>query len=502
MNLCPQCQFPLSEIVPFCLECGFVPEGEPALDPWHGRIIADRFRLVSKLGAGGMGEVYEAIQEPIGRRVALKVLSEELAENPGQVERFKREAQAASQLTHPNTIVVHDFGQDVDGTLFIAMEFLEGESLDQRLKRSPKPNPEWVVKILSQVCDSLQEAHAAGLVHRDLKPENIFLTHRQNDQDLVKVLDFGIAKVSHSPAGDTMDRLTQQGAICGTPHYMAPEQIRDLPVDHRADIYALGVLLYFLIAGHEPFDAAKVVDLLTMHIKEEPPPIQPQVDDHSEVWRALEHVARHALAKGPEDRPQDVSALRSALTATLGQNVVMSSIGSVTTLTAPPPPKRRLRARVVWGLAVVLLGAAGVIWGLNESTPPPVNAPTPASTEPTNADRLSALFWASDMLDDATSQNSKADQSPTSSVFGLNILGGMEPASKGFGRLKLVIKPSTAKVRLNTVSIPWGPGEQLTLPAGSHQVEVTANGRTVTRRVTVPSGGVKTARFQLTGASR
>ena len=211
MSACPQCHYPLSDVVTFCVECGFAADDGNPTDPWNGRMIAERFRLVSKLGAGGMGEVYEAIQEPIGRRVALKILSEELSTTPDKWKDL--EAQAASQLTHPNTIVVHDFGQDHDGTLFIAMEFLEGESFDQRIKRAGPPTPEWVVKYSARCVILLVKPTRPACPSR--LEANIFLTHRQNDPDLVKVLDFGIAKVTHFPMGDTMDWLTQQ-VDCGT----------------------------------------------------------------------------------------------------------------------------------------------------------------------------------------------------------------------------------------------------------------------------------------------
>ena len=164
-----------------CLECGVTLNAEPLeADPWEGRLIAQRFKVVRKLGDGGMGEVYEAIQHPIGRRVAVKILNEEMAENPQQVERFGARSVRES-VTNPHTIVIHDFGQDDDGTLFIAMELLEGESLAEYLEQHQTMSPEDIVSVLTQVTDSLYEAHEQGVVHRDLKPENIFLTHRANN---------------------------------------------------------------------------------------------------------------------------------------------------------------------------------------------------------------------------------------------------------------------------------------------------------------------------------
>jgi serine/threonine protein kinase len=516
MSTCPSCTLPLSDVVPYCVECGFSATENADRDPWCDRLISGRFRLVSKLGAGGMGAVYEAIQDPIGRTVALKVLSEELAENPGQVERFKREAQAASQLSHPNTIVVHDFGQDEDGTLFIAMEHLQGQSLDERIKDHPPPGPAWVVKILNQVCDSLQEAHDAGLVHRDLKPENIFLTRRSTDPDLVKVLDFGIAKVTHSPTGDTMERLTQQGTICGTPHYMAPEQIRDLPVDHRADIYALGVLLYWLIAGREPFNAGKVVDLLTKHIKEKPPSIEIPAGPEQETWRRLESIALHALEKSPDDRPQDAKALRQALTSALGNNVVMSSTGGVTTITAPPT--RRLRARVVWGLVALIGAAAALVWGLNLFTAEDKAPVAILSTEPTNAERMAALFWADGLMDEIDAGHAPDPETPSTSTpqgapgfWQLDLLSGVKtppqsasskptssPITKKFGEVRLDITPSHASVRIGTVPVPWNPIDRtVRLAVGQYVFDISADGRSTQRRVQIRAGEISIETVQL-----
>ena len=238
MYKCPHCSVVTDLEHATCLACGFAIGGDPDADPWLNREIAGRYRIEGKLGDGGMGEVYRAEQTTMARTIALKLLNDDLAQKPSQVERFKREAQAASQLTHPNTIVVHDFGQCDDGTLFIAMEYLDGMALATVLDEPTRLDPERLVHILAQVCDSLQEAHDQQVVHRDLKPENIFLTTRGDQNDFAKVLDFGIAKLTKAPDGQMVDRLTKAGTLCGTPHYMAPEQIRDETVDWRADIYA------------------------------------------------------------------------------------------------------------------------------------------------------------------------------------------------------------------------------------------------------------------------
>ncbi|MGC6417296.1 MAG: protein kinase domain-containing protein [Bradymonadia bacterium] len=315
MTNCPHCNEPIQSRVPICLACGEVIGDGATTDPWMGRLVAGRFRLESKLGDGGMGEVYKAVQTTMARTVALKILNDELAQKAGQVERFKREAQAASQLTHPNTIVVHDFGQCDDGTLFIAMEYLEGRPLASLLRNESPLSGERIIDILVQVCDSLQEAHDQQVVHRDLKPENIFITQRGDQKDYAKVLDFGIAKLTRAPDGQLVDRLTRAGTLCGTPHYMAPEQIRDETVDWRADIYALGVLLHYALAGREPFDAEKLVDVLTMHLHQPPPAIDWSDENRDPVRLKLEAVARQALEKDREKRPQSARALKTLLLA-------------------------------------------------------------------------------------------------------------------------------------------------------------------------------------------
>ena len=250
--------------------------------------------------------------------------------------------------------MIHDFGQDDDGTLFIAMELLEGESLAECLDRDSTMSPTDIVTVLTQVTESLHEAHEQGVVHRDLKPENIFLTTERTILFTV-VLDFGIAKLSNDIDGHTIERLTRQGAICGTPHYMAPEQIRDDVIDWRADIYALGILLYRLLCGIEPFDASKVVDLLTMHLNETPPPIEWPEGEGSPAQRALEGVALRALSKDRHKRHQSAFEFAEDLRACLEfSSDVPSRVPSQVRRTAPRfLPSRSLK----WSaIAAVIMG--------------------------------------------------------------------------------------------------------------------------------------------------
>ncbi|MBV71235.1 MAG: hypothetical protein CMH52_07780 [Myxococcales bacterium] len=378
MTACPHCSEPIAPTHPVCLSCGQTILGDPNADPWLNREIAGRYRLEGKLGDGGMGEVYRAVQTTMARTIALKILNDELAQKTSQVERFKREAQAASQLTHPNTIVVHDFGQCDDGTLFIAMEYLEGQALAEILNDSKRLSPGRLVNILAQVCDSLQEAHEQQVVHRDLKPENIFLTSRGDETEFPKVLDFGIAKLTKAPDGQMVDRLTRAGTLCGTPHYMAPEQIRDETVDWRADIYALGVLIYYALAKREPFNADKLVDVLTMHLHKDPPNIDWGPDGVEPTYLRLEAVARMALSKDREDRPQSARELKAMLRAALHEN------GTASTLNLNPGrfAKRRVsdalrdyfrnRKNRRWAIGLAFVVLCIIVGHLSESDTPPL----------------------------------------------------------------------------------------------------------------------------------
>ncbi len=392
MKSCPSCGATAEPAARFCLECGHAFEedvGPAAADPWSGRLVAGRYRLLGKLGDGGMGEVFRAEQLPMGRQVALKILKQSLADDAQAVERFKREAQAASQLSHPNTITVHDFGQDDDGTLFIAMELLAGQGLDRVLGDGTVLRPDRTVAILAQVCGSLAEAHGRGLVHRDLKPENIMLITLGEQPDYVKVLDFGIAKVTQSSRGDRLETITRAGAIFGTPQYMAPEQIRGEEIDARADVYALGVVLYQMIAGQLPFAASTVVEMLTKHLSAQPAPITREHGsaDDVEAFARLEAVALRALSKDPNQRQASARAFLEDLMAAM-PHVVLNPLTGMMPQTAPPSPALTVDAIAAPGrttsplttvlIAAILAGLAGAGFLFMRNSPPPPSGAAPA----------------------------------------------------------------------------------------------------------------------------
>lgn len=265
-----------------------------------GRILGGRYRLDSLLASGGMGEVYRATRLHIGDEVAVKVLRHELVENAVTRERFQREARAAARLRHPNAVVIHDFGEEPDGVVFIVMELLDGRSLRQVLDDEGVLEPVRVHQWLDQMCAVLAEGHKLGIIHRDLKPENVIALERPGVAEQVKLLDFGIAKLlDKEDTGHLEPALTKVGTFIGTPSYMSPEQCQGEPVDERSDIYSLGVVLYELLTGQLPFTAKTPTGVAIKHVMDLPKPLREQRPDLSE---AVESVVLRALEKKPEDR--------------------------------------------------------------------------------------------------------------------------------------------------------------------------------------------------------
>jgi serine/threonine protein kinase len=266
------------------------------------------YRILEKLGAGGMGEVYLAEDLKLGRKVAIKILSQEFTTNRDRLHRFEQEASAASNLNHPNILTIHEVGDD-DGHHYIATEFIDGVTLRRKIAASQLDTSE-ILDIAVQVASALEEAHTAGIVHRDIKPDNIMV--RRNGY--VKVLDFGLAKltetIDRSPSdGEASTRVlvhTDAGVVMGTSHYMSPEQARGKPVDARSDIWSLGVVIYEMVAGRTPFEGETSTDVIVAITQKEPPPLARFAPN---VPAELEWIVMKALRKDRDERYQTVKEL-------------------------------------------------------------------------------------------------------------------------------------------------------------------------------------------------
>jgi len=306
-------------------------------DPFVGETLAGKYRVVRPIARGGMGRVYEAIQEPLERKVAFKIL--DLAEHAGQKDfeaRFFLEAAACAKLQHPNTVVVFDYGKlEGEPVFFIAMELLSGETLQQVFDREAPIDPARLHHVGLQIAASIGEAHELGMVHRDVKPGNIMLTKRGKDTDFVKVLDFGLVKLEDE------GNLTQSGALLGTPRYMSPEQISSSDVGPPSDIYSLGAILYHGLTGRPPFDSDSKFVLLASHINVEPPKIR-ELQPETPASDALIAVVERCLQKEPEARFGSMEALAEALAACPETSVPrsLSHSGSIPLLSVVPPTKK------------------------------------------------------------------------------------------------------------------------------------------------------------------
>ncbi|MFK7987063.1 MAG: serine/threonine protein kinase [Sandaracinaceae bacterium] len=377
-------------------------------DPLVGRLINDRFLVTGLLARGGMGKVYRAEQAPLGREVALKVLNPNYRGDgdPEFHRRFFLEASTCAKLTHPNTVTIFDYGRTDDDIYYIAMELLEGDTLHRTLRREGPFDVERAMHITRQICRSLREAHGIGVIHRDLKPANIFLVSSEDEEDFVKVLDFGLVKDLEGSGED----LTQTGLFMGSPKYMSPEQIQGDEVDGRADLYSLGVILFEMLTGTVPFDRTHSVNILMAHVHDEPPSMQETNPDVS-VPEGLAAIVACTLAKSPDDRFASMDALLDALrrllydaglpvtvsaelsssmtgiTAPTGAQMLPSGSGSSdgwTIASAPPPPRSATARRGPWVMAVVgvlALLAAGLVALFAGTREAPIPTPAPNALE-------------------------------------------------------------------------------------------------------------------------
>jgi eukaryotic-like serine/threonine-protein kinase len=322
--------------------------GDPAL---IGRRIANKYVVEKFLGGGAMGAVYRAHQSSLDRKVALKVMHSAIAVDPSFVGRFHREAKAASRLDHPNSMRVVDFGEEPDGLLYIAMEYLEGRDLFKVLHEDWPIPGERAGEIMLQALAAIAVAHDMGVIHRDLKPENIMILRGKNDEgrdaDVIKVCDFGIAKITDSDEGRGAEpgqggpaarKLTTQGLVVGTPEYMSPEQARGETLDSRSDLYSMGIILYQLLTGRTPFVGDNPLAVVLKHLSE--PPVPPhEIPGFEKVHPGLEAVCLRALAKEKEGRFQSARDMRAAVRAALDGKPFPVDIGSAPTAAMPVVPE-------------------------------------------------------------------------------------------------------------------------------------------------------------------
>ena len=318
------------------------PAAASSNDPLVGSTLDARYRVLRVIGEGGMGVVYEALHVLIEKHVAIKVLRDTFTSRPDVVERFRQEAKSASKIGHPNIVDVSDFGETPSGQSYIVMEMLIGEDLADVLARERVLSASRAVRIAYQVARALHATHNKNIVHRDLKPENIYLVERDGARDVVKIVDFGVAKMSDLEVVPGR-RLTRTGMLFGTPEYMSPEQAHGRPFDHRVDIYALGAILFELLTGRVPFVGDNFMEILAQH-GHAPLPSLRSVHSSIEVSPELEAVVNRALAKNPDERYPSMGALADDLRRLPEMPARLSDTHPPGSWSEPPRPARSLSA--------------------------------------------------------------------------------------------------------------------------------------------------------------
>jgi hypothetical protein len=352
-------------------------------DKLVGQTIDGRYLVEKVLGEGGMGLVYKAKHVVLNKPLALKVLRPDVSRDEEIITRFRQEAQSASAIGNQHIIDISDFGTLPDGSTYFVMEFLDGTDLTGAIESSlPGMDAVRTVHIAKQLCNALGAAHDAGIVHRDLKPDNIYLIRRGGDSNFVKVLDFGIAKV-----GGSSSKLTRAGQVFGTPHYMSPEQCAGSGVDHRTDVYAIGIILYEMTTGQTPFDADNLMGILTKHLYEAPvPPRQ----HNPAIPEELELVILRAMAKDKEQRYQSMYALLEDLqrleagVGTMARETTRSVLTQGGSIEAPVVPAKKGNGALIAALGVLLLAGGGTAayFALAQEPEPQVVQNPPVTPDP------------------------------------------------------------------------------------------------------------------------
>ena len=363
-------------------------------DPRVGTTVAERYYLRRLCGEGAMGRVYEGQHIDIGRRVAVKILQSSYRHTPELVERFRREARAASRIGHPNIVDVTDSGTTDDGAFFFVMEYLDGINLEDLINREGMLAVDRALLIGAQICRALQAAHSADVIHRDLKPANIMLINRKEDEDFVKVLDFGISKTLDIDTGPKRQNLTNPDVAVGTPVYMSPEQAAGMPADARTDVYAVGGLLYEMLSAVPPCDGDNILAILNKKASEDPRPLRELRPD---VPPDVEAVVMRALGRFADDRQQSMATLKDDLVRCLAANKGAAKIASARMPEPAAGPQQTQRVRRVlrshpWllGVATAALVLVTGIWLFGRSDDAPARRKAVASRTPAAEPRAAA----------------------------------------------------------------------------------------------------------------
>jgi hypothetical protein len=380
MIACPSCGTSYPPSVRLCPRDGTVLEGNgPTEERFVGAVLDGKYRLDSYLSSGGMGAVFKATHVMLGKPVAVKLIKADLVTSPDMVRRFQREARAATSLNHPNIVGVHDLGQTEDGTLYIAMELVDGISLKDVIRESGRIDAPRIVSTLRQVGSALSLAHRHQIIHRDLKPQNVMLTRDAEGREIAKLLDFGIAKTFDEKA----TQLTRTGLALGTPQYMSPEQAMGKEVDGRSDLYSLGVMLYEMLIGEVPFTAPSATAILVKHMTEVPAPPSRKRPD-LQVPAHLEAIALKCLEKDPSRRYQTADEFIAALESGPGTETTIPLAAPAAPLAAavlmPPPGATASIPTAAAGFAPALPATATHVPTAVPS--PAVAAPPPSAAAP------------------------------------------------------------------------------------------------------------------------
>jgi serine/threonine-protein kinase len=479
-------------------------------DPMIGQVLSGLYKVQSRIGRGGMGTVYMAVHIHLDKPFAVKVLSDQIATNKSAIQRLLQEARTASSIDHDNIVDVFSFDATEDGRVFLVMELLEGVSLSELVERGPM-RIERALPIARQVCQALEAAHARGVVHRDLKPENVFIC-RKRDADFVKVLDFGISKVRAADAEQV--RVTKTGQLVGTPLYMSPEQARgELDVDHRADVYALGVMLFEMLTGHPPFEGTNYFQLLWKHGNEPAPSARTRVP---ELPESLDRVLLRALEKKPDARFQNMRDFEEALVAVapeLGSpdrlismpprqaSITPSAAVGEARASAPTPVTLPTTSRRPWlvALAAILLLAGGFAvarltssetrdaGGGSNGGSSAASTGTSAATSSDDVERVNPSAMGSSVEEVAQAESSTS----APSMLAPSMPEGVPPPASV--EIRIVSTPAGATVRIGEETLGRTP-LSLPLPAGAPiEVQLRLSGYAPERFTLTPSEGLSHA---------